>query len=85
LAVDGDLMVDGHRAVVGRVKRDDLTPGSGGSHGGLEMSAGRSDVGAVIAVAACRRDEGAVHLSLRWDNWQHDGERCGETDARKFR
>ena len=69
LALDGDGLGDGDRAVTGRVERVDFTPGTGRVHCGLEMAARRGEA-ARIAVIARRRNEGSRSLSLCGD-WLH--------------
>ena len=56
---------NGQRAVVGRIEHVYLTVGGGRRKGGRQVPTGRSDVGAVIAVAARCREEGAGRRGLR--------------------
>ena len=59
MTFDADRTGNGQRAVVGRIEHVDLAVGGRRRIGGREVPAGRRDVGAVIAVAARCRDEGA--------------------------
>ena len=65
LALDGDGLADGNRAVAAWVKRINFTPGRGDIDGCLKVPARLRNT-AWIAVAAGCRDEGAVCLCLHW-------------------
>ena len=75
-----DRTGNGQRAVIGRIEHVDLAVRACHGIGVCEVPTGCGDAGAVIAVTACCRDEGALRLCLRWRSRQRNGKRKRRRD-----